>query len=139
MSKRMFGVLVVALCVLGLSGFALAGNDLQKPGFETWTIPDIPDNWMLNGTGGLDTLVFADQEDGLFHSGLYSVALTCSTKDTRWLEQSTPVTPDSCYRFSIYGWDNDLYGKASVNIRWYYDDSDTSYISGYYGSYTSDL
>ncbi|MFC1683541.1 hypothetical protein ACFL0G_05000, partial [Candidatus Zixiibacteriota bacterium] len=138
MRKTYFGMLVVALCIFGLTGFAMAQELLSNEGFETWTggAGGPPDNWTLSG----DTLLVAAQEGTTIHGGTYSVAFTCSTDYTRWLQQSVTVpVADSCYTFSCWAYDNDSFGRARVGIRWFAADDSTvvgSYLSN---TYTTDL
>lgn len=140
MKSKLLAILVVALCTLGLSGYALAGNELSNYSFETWTAGPggPPDNWSKSGTFGDSSNITATQEAVIVRTGSYSVNLTWDTTATRWLEQTVAITPDTCYEFQCYAYDNDLYGKARVAIRWF-DATDTNQVGGYYGSYTSDL
>jgi hypothetical protein len=130
MSKKYFAL--VAICVLALTGSAM-GNLLSNPGFETWTAGagGPPDNWELSGTS-----IDATQEAGTVYAGTYSVNLTWTTTSTRQLFQLVPITAGTDYEFTFWTYDNTADGSARVAVRWM--DSDTNFVSGYYGDYSVD-
>jgi hypothetical protein len=137
MRKSFYGISVVVLCTLGLTGYALAQELLTNEGFETWTAGPggPPDNWALSD----DTLLVAAQESGTVRTGSYSVAFTCSTTYTRELYQTVTIPDtDTCYTFSCYAWDNDSLGRARVGIYWYAADDSTIVGSYLPNTYTTD-
>ncbi len=134
MSKKLFAIMVVSLCTLGLTGYAMGQNLLLNAGFETWTAGagGPPDNWYLS----LHPLT-GSQESVIVNSGTYSCNLTWTTITTCYLQQDVAVTAGQDYEFSYWAYDNDPYGRFRVYIRWYQADNST-YISAYQGGYTTD-
>jgi hypothetical protein len=137
MKNRYFGTFIAVLCLVGLSGSAMA-ELLTNQDFETWTAGanGPPDNWALSDTA----LLVAAQESGTIHGGSYSVAFTCSTTETSWLYQTVTIPEaESCYTFSCWAYDNDFYGRARVGIRWFAADDSTIVDSYFPNTYTDDL
>ncbi|MFC1683223.1 T9SS type A sorting domain-containing protein [Candidatus Zixiibacteriota bacterium] len=130
MSKKYF--VLVALCVLAMTGSAFGQNLLLNPGFETWTAGAAgpPDNW-YSSHGSLT----GSQEAVIVNSGTYSCNLTWTTTTTCYLIQDVAVTPAQDYTFSFMAYDNDTGGRLRIAVRWYQADN-TTFISGYYGGYT---
>ena len=118
---------------LVLTTAAFAQNLLLNPGFEAWSggAGGPPDNWYL-ATGSIT----AAQEAVIIHGGTYSCNLTWTSTSNQDFAQDVNVTPGQAYVFSFWGYDNDAAGRIRVNVRWY--DSTSTFISGYYGGYTSD-
>ena len=126
--------LVLVFSFLLLTSLVFSQNLLLNPGFEDWDDNGTggpPDDWSLSGTS-----MTASQEATTIHGGTYSTNLTWTTTSTRWLEQDVAVTAGSGYEFNFWAYDNDPYGRARITIRWY--DSGDSFISGFYGDYSSD-
>jgi hypothetical protein len=134
MNKKLFAILVVALCTLGLTGSALA--QLLNGGFENWTINGAggpPDYW-LSSSGSLT----GSQEAVTVHGGTYSVNLTWTTTSTVQLFQLVPVTTGQAYDFSFWTYDMDTGGRTRVALRWM-NPVDTSFVAGFYGVYSTDV
>jgi len=129
MKKVLFILLMVSFSFWGM------GQELlTNPGFENWNDNGSggpPDGWTLSGSS-----VTATQNSGVIHGGTYSTELTWTTTSTRYLQQVVPVTAGNNYEFTFWVYDNDPDGRARVAIRWF--DSGDSFISGYYGDYSSD-
>ena len=133
MLKKILTALIAGLFVFGFSSLAFGQNLLSNPGFESWTVNGVggpPDNWSLSGSS-----MTAEKDSTTIHGGSYSTKVTWTTTSTRYLQQYVPVTAGSDYEFSFWVLDNDSGGRARVCIRWY---TGTTFISGYYGDYTSD-
>ena len=133
MKKITFFTVVVMLVFL-IANTATAQNLALNPGFEDWTVNGAPgpaDNWTLSGSD-----MTGAQETTNVRTGTYSTNITWTTTSTRYLQQFVAVTAGSNYNFSFWALDNEPGGRARVTIRWY--DSGGSFISGYYGDYTSD-
>jgi hypothetical protein len=134
MRIKLFAIFVVALCVMGITGSALAQELLLNPGFETWTAGagGPPDNWSLSGIN-----MTATQESGTIHGGTYSVNTTWTTTSTRWLLQRVVVVGDQSYDMSAWAYDNDPDGRGRLAIRWF--DSAGVNVGAWYGTnYTED-
>ncbi len=128
--------LLVLTIMLMFGVFLFADCYLNNGNMESWTTNGSsgpPDNWALGGGTGIT----ATQEGTTIHGGNYSTNLTWTTDTTVRLEQvSISVTAGNDYEFCFYAYDNDPDGRVRVVIRWY-DNTDT-FISGYYGDYTTD-
>ncbi len=120
--------------------FIYSGNNLTAQhlavngGYESWTVNGASgpaDNWDVSSSN-----LTGAQESTIVRSGSYSTNLTWTTTSTVQLEQSVAVTAGVNYTFSFWALDNDPAGRVRVTIRWY--DSGGSFISGYYGDYTTD-
>ena len=118
--------------LLSLSPFLWCQNLLQNPGFESWLDDSTCEFWYRETTG-----FSTAKESGTVHSGTYSAKLILSSTATQRLVQYVaPINSGNDYGFSFWCFDNDPYGRARVAIRWY--DGTGSFISGYYGDYSSD-
>ncbi|OQX72922.1 MAG: hypothetical protein B6D61_13125, partial [Bacteroidetes bacterium 4484_249] len=135
MRKTILLLLTTFAIIIAGSHATQAQNLLTNPGFESWTVngvPGPPDAWELAGAD-----ITASQEATTIHGGTYSSNVTWSNTSTVRFEQvEVPVTAGNNYEFSFWVLDNDPGGRARVTIRWY--TVDTSFISGYYGGYSSD-
>jgi len=135
MKKNILLLITMFALILATVGSMQAQNLLINPGFELWTVNGAggpPDDWSLS-SGSMT----AEQEGTIIYSGTYSSKVTWTTTSTVYLQQlDIPVTAGNNYIFYFWALDNDPAGRARVAIRWY--DSGNSFISGYYGSYTSD-
>ncbi len=133
MSKKLFAIMIVALCTLGLTGYAMGQNLLLNAGFETWTAGPggPPDSWTLI-TGSFT----ATQEGTIVNSGTYSCNLTWTSTSNQDFGQTVAVTAGQTYEFTFWAYDNDPLGRVRVCVRW--KDSGGGTISTYYGGYTSD-
>jgi len=139
MHKRLFGILVVMLCILGLTGYALAQELLSNEGFETWTAgtDTVPDNWFLSDE---DSTLFANQEGTTVRTGNYSCKLTWTTDYTRWLGQSVSIpVAESCYTFSFYAYDNTTLGRTRAGIAFLAADDSTIVDSYQAPNYSTDM
>ncbi len=124
-------LLIIMFCIANITS---AQNLALNGGFENWTVngPDgPPDEWSLSGSG-----ITASQEAATVYSGTYSTNLTWTTSSTRYLQQFIDVNAGNNYEFSYWALDNDPGGRVRVAVRWY--DDGGSFISGYYGDYSSD-
>ncbi len=107
-------------------------NLLLNPGFENW-VDDSTCQYWYTETTGFDAV----KESGIVHSGTFSAKLILrSTSTQRFTQYVAPINPANDYNFSFWCFDNDQYGRARVNIRWY--DGTGGFINGYYGDYSSD-
>ncbi len=135
MKKLMFGILVTALVALVIVPTYAQVEMISNGGFETWTNGpnNDPDDWLSETSG-----ISARQEGTIVHGGNYSakLKLTSSTETQRFTQVISGITAGNDYTFSFYALDNDTTARARVCIRWY--DNVGGFISGYYGSYTSD-
>ena len=121
-----FSVVFLFLSVSFVSG----QNLLQNPGFEDWT-GDSCHYWDTETTA-FDLY----QESGTVHSGTYSAKLILrSTSTQRFTQYVYPVNPGNDYEGSFWCYDNDLYGRTRLYIRWY--DGSGSLISSFYSGYTT--
>jgi hypothetical protein len=124
-------LLLIMFCIANITS---AQNLALNGEFENWAVngPDgPPDEWSLSGSG-----VTASQEAATVYSGTYSTNLTWTTTSTRYLQQFIAVTAGNNYEFSYWALDNDANGRVRVAVRWYNDGG--SFVSGYYGDYSSD-
>ncbi len=126
-------LLIFSVAFLFLSVTIVWGqNLLQNPGFENW-IDDSTCQYWYTETSGIEAI----KESGTVHSGTYSAKLfLTSTSTQRFTQYVAPVNVGNDYEFSFLCFDNEPYGRARIAIRWY--DGSGSFISGYYGGYSSD-
>jgi hypothetical protein len=124
-------LLLIMFCIANITS---AQNLALNGGFENWDVNGAagpPNDWTLSGSG-----VTASQEAATVHTGSFSTNLTWTTTSTRYLQQFIAVTAGNNYEFSFWALDNDANGRVRVAVRWYNDGG--SFISGYYGDYSSD-
>jgi len=119
-----------------ISFILLSGQELlDNPGFEDWTDngpTGPPNNWNLYGSG-----ITAEQETTTVYDGTYSTKIHWTNSGSVYLrQQDIPVTPTYTYNFSFRVFDNDMYGRARVCLRWF--DSGGDFIAGTYGEYSTD-
>ena len=133
--KRTILLLVATYAIIIASNnVAQAQNMLDNPGMESWTVNGAggpPDDYYVTSTD-----ITAQQEATTIHGGTYSANVTWTVQSNVDFGQFVPITVGNNYEFSFWAYDNDPGGRARVLIRWY--EADTSFISGYYGDYTSD-
>lgn len=130
---QLIGVLLL-LIMFGLSNVVTAQNLALNNGFENWTANGASgpaDDWTLSGSS-----MTGAQEAVTVRTGNFSTNITWTTTSTRYLQQFVAVTGGTDYNFSFWVLDNDPNGKARIALRWY--DAGGSFVSGYYGDYTSD-
>jgi len=111
-----------------------AQNLALNGGFESWTVNGAAgpaDDWSLSSTSSTGA-----QETTNVRTGSYATNLTWTTTSTIRFEQTVAITAGNNYNFSFWALDNDPAGRVRVAVRWY--DSGGSFISGYYGDYSSD-
>ncbi len=126
--------LVLFVSFMFIASLCFGQNLALNPGFENWTVNGAggpPDDWSLS-SGSMT----ATQEATTFHGGTYSANVTWTTTSTVYLQQFIDVTAGTNYQFTFWVYDNDPFGRARIAIRWY--DSGGSFISGFYGGYSTD-
>ncbi len=133
--KKTFVYLTTTFAFIFFLSMSVNGqNLLTNPGMESWTENGAggpPDNYYVSPSA-----ITAAQEAITVHSGTYSAGVTWTTQSNVEFGQYVPVTAGNNYQLSFWAYDNDPGGRARVLIRWY--KADTTYISGYYGDYTTD-
>ena len=126
--KKVLGMAIIAI----LAGGAYATNLLQNPGFESW-VSGAPEFWSND-----DGITVTQNSDTVL-SGNYSAKIVLTTQDQSdadFFQEYIPVTEGNMYTAGTSIFDNDSAGKARIVVYWFA--SDSSYISGTYGSYSSD-
>ena len=126
--KKVLGMAIIAI----LAGGAYATNLLQNPGFESW-VSGAPEFWSND-----DGITVTQNSDTVL-SGNYSAKILLTTQDQSnadFFQEYIPVTGGNMYTAGTSIFDNDSAGKARIVVYWFA--SDSSYISGTYGSYSSD-
>ena len=126
--KKVLGMAIIAI----LAGGAYATNLLQNPGFESW-VSGAPEFWSND-----DGITVTQNSDTVL-SGNYSAKILLTTQDQSnadFFQEYIPVTEGNMYTAGTSIFDNDSAGKARIVVYWFA--SDSSYISGTYGSYSSD-
>jgi hypothetical protein len=118
MKAKLFGVLVVALCTMGMTGFALAQQLLSNQGFESWNnngAAGPPDNWSLSG--GV-TQILAPRSNTIVRGGTYSCRIRWNAAG-QYMSQNVNVTAGECYKFSFYAKDTlAVTDTAQAVIQW---------------------
>ncbi len=134
MKKTIFYFVTALTFILLASLNVGAQNLLTNPGVESWNTNGAggpPDDYYVSSSS-----ITASQESTTVHNGTYSANVTWTTTSNVEFGQYVQITAGNSYQFSFYAFDNDPGGRARVLIRWY--QTDTTYISGYYGDYSND-
>ncbi|MCD4771950.1 MAG: lamin tail domain-containing protein [Bacteroidales bacterium] len=134
MKKFTLSLTLMLFAMFCFTSFVSAQNLALNSGFENWNTNGAggpPDDWTLSGSS-----MTGAQESTIVRTGSYSTNLTWTTTSTRYLQQFIAVTAGNNYEFSFWVLDNDAGGRARVAIRWY--DAGGSFISGFYGDYSTD-
>ncbi len=126
--KKLLGLAIIAI----LAGGAYATNLLLNPGFENWD-SGAPEYWSND-----DGITVTQNSDTVL-SGDYSAKIVLTTQNQSnadFFQEYIPVTGGNMYTAGTSIFDNDSAGKARIVVYWFA--SDSSYLSGTYGSYSSD-
>jgi len=132
--KTSYKISLVVLAALALTVSGQAVQLLQNTGFESWVSNGPggpPDNWRITNADSSS----ATQATSPVHGGSYSVNFTWISPTQaicELLSDPVAVIGDSVYSCSLYYYDNDIAGRATIFFRW------STGTTNYYGSYTSD-
>jgi len=124
-AKRLTILAISVIMFLGISATLIAQNMVTNPGFENWTAGE-PDDWTY------ETGVTITQETTIVHSGTSSakVLLTTQTQgDTDTQNTEFAVTAGQPYNCSVWVYDNDPAGRATIVLYW--NGASTTYSNVY--------